>query len=184
MRGYVGDDSILGEDDGRRIAVFLTMYTGEGELIVPEGAERDEVEPEPPGPLSTAVEETFSSEPLKVEELVAEIETVSELVQETVVESPEEVESSPALEVKPAVESKPVEPVAAVKSPKSYMPLLKGIWNPGRTALKFARMTGFFAVACLLGLLVRCWRILLFSSLPSAKQLRHHLSMPLNFYLG
>lgn len=159
MRDYIGDESILDEDGGRRIANFLTMYTGEGELIVPDGLEREPAETmdsDSPGSASSessvekVVEQsTVASETLPVEELVASIEKTT--VPESV------AEAQPSVEPMAAAEVETVAPVAI--TPRLYMPLLKRIWNPGRAALKVARLSGFLAVAALLGLLISgFWR--------------------------
>ena len=153
MRGYIGDDSILSEEGGRRIARFLTEYVGEGVLLVPPGVEWVGVAANPPGsPALTAGvdgETVTGGENLPAATIREEIKEPSPPVKES---SSPEPSGPPA-----AVERPPQEPVAgsveSVRRPKLYMPLLKKIWNPGRVALKGARWTGFLAVAALLGLL-------------------------------
>ena len=154
MRVYVGDDTLLNEEDGKRIAEFLTMYTGEGGLIVPDGEERKvaEVATSDSG-LNVAGETMVDSEPVTLENegVSSSVATEPEAVKESAVSEPV---PAPAVEVKPVAVTEKKSAVAVSAPQKLKMPLLKSFWNPGRTALKVARLTGFVGVASLLGLLL------------------------------
>jgi len=148
MRRYVNDDSVLNSEDCRRIAEFLAAYAGEGKINVPDGvdyAEAADVVEEPP---VSSVTETLP---------VAAIRSAME-----VPATPEPVSSAAPEPVKPDVIEKRVsEPVSesvsvgrkSVVRHFEVMPL-KRVWNPGRNSLKMARVSGFVAVICLVGLLV------------------------------
>ena len=156
MRVYVGDDTVLNIEDGERIAEFLTMYTGEGELIVPLGLEKNfPAEKTPAVVKDSEAKPVVQPETQEVETTVKQAETLveTELVSESVGSEATAVETVSLSE--PKLVAEPVSPKSAtVVQPRLYMPLLKRIWNPGRKALKWARFTGFFGVAFLLGLLL------------------------------
>lgn len=139
MRNYVADESVLDYDDCRRITSFLTTYAGEGKINVPDGVEYVEE-------IEVVEELPVNSEPLPVAE-------VERAVVDAVVSEP-----LPVATIETRVELPVVaEPVrvkrAAVRSVVAARPL-KRLWNPGRGALKAARISGFIAVVCLIGLLV------------------------------
>ena len=154
MRGYVGDETLLNEEDGKRIAEFLTMYTGEGGLIVPEGEEKpDTALSASDSGLEARAETLVKSEPVILEKSSenSAVATGPEVVEKSAVSEPI---PAPAVAVKPVAVTKEKSAVAVSAPQKLRMPLLKCLWNPGRTALKVARFTGFIGVASLLGLLL------------------------------
>ncbi len=140
MRRYVNDDTVLGPDECRRIADFLAAYAGEGVINVPPGVEYVAAAEVP-------VVLPVQSAPLPVAEVAA-----------TVLE-PVAAEPLPAAEVAESVEVASAA-VAAVQMKRAGVARsadlnpLKGLWNPGRSALKAARLSGFLAVASLAGLLI------------------------------
>lgn len=147
MRSYAyGDNAFTGEE-GERIARFLGNYAGEGTIIVPEG--------ETTSSVSVAYVEMET-----VDTLASEV-SEPELVETVVVASVEQELPEPELPEPEPVEPEVSEPeaIAAVAAaqpakPKMVIPLRKRIWNPSRNALRGARVSGFAAVVCLLGLLL------------------------------
>ncbi len=154
MRGYIGDDSILNERDGQRIARFLAAHVGEDVLLVPPGMERGVDAPSLPGPVA----EVAVSPPRTVDPVSAPAaEATGEETPEASPPMVASIEPAPVALV-PAVAAQTGGTVsrgeASVQRPKFSVPPLKRLWNPGRSALRFARLTGFAAVAALIGLLV------------------------------
>jgi len=136
MRAYTFDGSEYTEAETERIARFLTTYGGEGVLLNADGKPPEsevfvEAEPVAP-PVEVVIEKT---EPVK---------TVEQVVQTKKVETVEVTK-------KPEVTGK-AEPEEAA-SVVSYVPPRR-FWNPSRSALFGARVSGFVAVACLIGLLI------------------------------
>jgi len=131
MRAYTFDGSEFTEAETERIARFLAAYGGEGVLLnadgkPPETEEYAEAEPAPPPPVEVVIEKT---EPAK---------TVEQVVQKKKVETVEATKKAAVTEKAETV---------------SYVPERK-FWNPSRNALFGARVSGFVAVACLIGLLI------------------------------
>jgi len=139
MRRYVNDDTVLGPDECQRIAGFLAAYAGEGVINVPAGV------------VYTPVRWAPQELPVQSAALpVAEVEATR----------PEPVEPQPA--VQEAAERgellNAAAPEGRVRSTtvvrRADINPLKRLWNPGRSALKAARLSGFLAVASLAGLLI------------------------------
>jgi hypothetical protein len=149
--GYSDDETDGGknftDEEAERIVTFLTDFVGEGAFLDAPG----EPETEPDGAVAeyagTVIETVVPDVELPPTPDVVE-PVVAKVVEPT---TPETVEA-----VEPVVTAALSAPVGAPK-PHVGMPpsdrFMKRLWNPSILALVVARVTGFVAVACLLGLL-------------------------------
>ena len=143
MKNYVNDEYTLNDDDCARITDFLAAYTGENKLIVPQGVVLDKemirYEEVPDFNESLPIAEVVEppNEPIGPAPELTNVATVTEAEITAV--------------VVPGVTA--VAPLTTKSRAKIRGRSLKRLWNPGRGALKIARLTGFIAVGCLLGLL-------------------------------
>jgi hypothetical protein len=141
---YEGKDSFT-EDEAERIVNFLTDFVGEGVLL----DAIDEPETEPDSPVSEHVGNLIAAAVPDIE--VPPTPDIVEPVLAKVVEPPTPDAAEPVVT---AAQSLPV----SASKPHVGMPpstrAMKRLWNPSMRALVCARLSGFAAVACLLGLLV------------------------------
>ncbi|MBT7068197.1 MAG: hypothetical protein HN919_18015 [Verrucomicrobia bacterium] len=146
--GYSDDGSEGGksftDEEAERIVTFLTDFVGQGALLDAEG----EPGTEPDG-TGAEYEGTFGQASVPD----VELPPTPDLVEPVLAEVVEPATPDAAEPVVAAAQSLPV----SASTPHVGMPpsdrAMKRLWNPSMQALVWARVSGFAAVACLLGLL-------------------------------
>jgi hypothetical protein len=99
---------------------------------------------------------SYGEQEFSDDEALRIVEFLTEYSGEGVILTPESEEPP---EVAPVVEPKGEEPPPAIEQAATnsastiVLPVVKRYWRPSRNILRCARVSGFFAVACLLGLL-------------------------------